>query len=214
MPSASERRVNNIGQFGKGTLYDDFRDNPGATVAQRDSGIPPEDNLHAEYQTIRPSYYKSYGTPEITNNQLEFSPSDGGRMIAPCSQARGTWEWDVQWTGSPTQGQTSCAFLSPWDNSNHVQMIWRYNDTLLLNNSGGGTIVSSSATVDTAEHTIKTTYENGTFELFFDGASQGTGSAGVALGDQMLYLDVSVANGGIPDVQVNHTRIQASPWVV
>jgi len=205
----ANRKQQRVGGESMGYLYDDFADN--RAFNRRDRGIPTEETLSVPYQTIRPGWGATFGTPTIANSQVEVSSGDGTRLGTWCGMDAGTWEMDFQWPSSVSQGDIGLKILGRDDRGREYEAEFDAAGNFVLYDEFGSALVSSTQTVDTSTHTIKVTYDGSTFELFWDGNSVGTASDSYGYTGQEQLLMVEVQNS--PDSQTNIKRVQAYPWI-
>jgi len=130
-----------------------------------------------------PRYFARTGSPSTdpTTNHLRLPAGDTTEQSLQADvdflATAGSWEFDVEMVSAPTSGYLSLEFWRG-DTSNKFYLLIRADGSSELKKVDGGSVsvlISGSTSIDTSEHTYRVSRSKSRdWELFVDGASQGT----------------------------------------
>jgi len=188
-----------------GFLLDDWSDNKltnrddFATTPLNPSTLEPSSS---NFQNpTRPEWTTHQGSPSASNNQLELPDGQANTeaiLSTPTNINEGTWEFDVQFTGSNTSAGSFQFWLTdnpgnPTGGTGYFFSIGTANGAgpmqlrYYINGSGQGNIINGDDfPSDNAFHTCRLeAFDDGAggldLEIFLDGVSGGTGNENVAI---------------------------------
>lgn len=158
-------------------FLDDWDDNKLSDRDDADVTATGFTDLFAQLDHFRPEWYTESGSPSATGGELVLPAGDTTNQTISILTTFfvGTWEVDEQKQGDGTTGNTrACEWRLNGDTK--YSFLWRYDDAHMVYDSVDSTsIVSATHAEDTAWHTRKCTRDSvGNWEIFFDGASDGT----------------------------------------
>lgn len=169
--------VQHTGLFAPFYRVDDFGDN--AATSGR-SGTARTHYLNPTQGTriakFRPYWTEQGGSTSVSNQELTVG-SSGGYITIPSGLETGSWEVHFKFDTAPASGELQ-TFLLRKDANNQWRVRIQSGGGLNLSSVQSGTnstLVSSTWPVDTNPHTVRVERtRDGDWELFFDGASEGT----------------------------------------
>lgn len=156
-------------------LYDDWDDNK---LSGRAKKLKMKNSKVVFAYKFRPEWSVVSGTPTVSNGRLYLD--NDSQLQIPSDFAVGTWRFKFEWTDSAAADTSQCRIKFMYVDADNA---YYFQTDAVLSSSHNGLkkIVGGSITdlimfgVDLGEHTIKITRDSsGNFEIFYDGASQGT----------------------------------------
>jgi len=149
----------------------------------------------------RPEWSVDSGGPSASGEEIVLPAGDSTNQIisTPLSNDKLRWDFEFECQSTPSFGRLGIQLL--WESNNDVyQVDIQGNGTYRIQKREGGTgsvIIDGTWDGDAQRHTGAVEHDgNGNWELFYDGASQGTAS------DSYLpnFTDVRLANGGAAEI--------------
>lgn len=164
-----------------GELYDDWNDNE---LIARDLTVDLKSSLNRQYKMIRPVWGIESGSPVAQNNRLELPAGDTTqqRVTKHIPHYEGFWKFKGSFNTSPTTSQFVMLISDEDFPNNGIYLRLLYSGGFDLAKIDGGSptnLISGSVADETVDHTYKVirrilTDNSIEYELFLDGASQGT----------------------------------------
>lgn len=187
-------------------LEDDWDDNALSGRSNSEKGIYYQygdggagDLLKAVY---RPLWTVTGGNPSVQSGSVVFGGTDADAIETPADMQTGEWEYDFTWTDN--QDWDTFSFKIFQDGSNHFRFELKSDNAdpdfkLVKIESGSSSHIIDSSWEDDQgiQHTVRYTRDSyGEFELFYDGASQGTGTDTFTLTNMVYKFDWGGQGGG------------------
>jgi len=164
----------------RGVIGDDWEDNK---LTSRDNAATTATSLDKIFQNFRPEWTVVEGTPEVSSGQLVLlggSCSPAETVSTPSSFTTGTWEEKVTTGSARACGRQLQFIYQDADNLYNMGGSWgaANNHYLGKTEAGSGTtLIDVSGNLESTTMTRKATRDSaGNFEMFKDGASEGTAS--------------------------------------
>lgn len=157
-------------------FLDDWEDNKLTDRDDRATTPSPLLGANEFSQVFRPEWTTESGSPSASGGVLVLTAGDATAQTISLDTTLfvGTWEFDVTKQADGTAGAIRFEFYS----GGSLVYYWRWDNSdgyMIYDEVDGADVISVTHAEDTATHAVKITRASGgDWELFFDGASDGT----------------------------------------